>query len=81
MLPLGVHVPPGLHATHVLLPSHTPLVPVDVVHAAPAAAGVFCSVHVATPLVHDVVPLWHGLLPAPVGEHAAPAWHALHTPP
>jgi hypothetical protein len=55
-LPLGVHVPPWLHATHVLLPSQTPLAPLAVLHAAPAAAGVLCSVHVATPLVHDVIP-------------------------
>jgi hypothetical protein len=55
-LPLGVHVPPWLQAMQVLLPSHTPLAPLAVVHAAPAAAGVDCSVHVATPLVHEVMP-------------------------
>jgi hypothetical protein len=55
-LPFGVHAPPWLQATQVLWPSHTPLAPPAVMHAAPAAAGVVCSVHVATPLVHDVVP-------------------------
>jgi hypothetical protein len=56
VLPPGTHVPPWLHAMHVLLPSQTPLAPVDVVHAAPAAAAVLCSTHVATPLVQDVIP-------------------------
>jgi hypothetical protein len=40
----------------VLAPSHTPLAPAAVTHAAPAAAGVVCSAHVETPLVHDVMP-------------------------
>jgi hypothetical protein len=81
VLPLGVHTPPWLHATHVLLPSQTPPAPVDVTHATPAAAGVDCSVQVATPFVHDVIPLWHELLPTPVGEQGAMSLHGLQTPP
>jgi hypothetical protein len=68
---LGVHATPAVHALHEPL-SHTLLAP----HVAPLARLVPVSVHVETPVEHDVVPVWHGL----AGAHDSPAVHALHEP-
>jgi hypothetical protein len=46
-------------------------------HVVPLPAGVFVSVHVATPPAHELtVPVWH----ASVGLQDAPTTHALQTP-
>jgi len=77
-LPGGVQIAFGVHALQAPLPSHTPLVTAVAWHEAPAAAGVFWSVHVIVPPAHEVTfPVWQGLL---AGEHALPTMHALHTP-
>ncbi len=67
----GVHTAPVVHALHEPL-SHTSLVP----HVVPLTASLPVSVHVETPVEHDVVPVWHGL----IGVHDTPAVQALHVP-
>jgi hypothetical protein len=67
----GVHAAPVVHALHDPL-SHTLLLP----HVAPLARSVPRSVHVETPVEHEVVPLWQGL----AGVHVKPAVHALQVP-
>jgi hypothetical protein len=67
----GVHETPAVHALHEPL-SHTMFVP----HVVPFDTLVPVSLHTGAPLVHTVVPVWHGL----AGVQTAPEVHALQVP-
>jgi hypothetical protein len=67
----------GVHATPAVQPLHTPLSHTSLVpQLAPLLRLLPVSLHTGAPVVHDVDPLWHGL----VGVHDAPVVHALHVP-
>jgi hypothetical protein len=67
----GVHAVPEVHPLHAPLSQTSP-----VPQLVPLLTLSPVSLHTATPVVHEVVPLWHGL----VGVHDAPTVHELHVP-
>jgi len=67
---LGVHAVPAVHAAQIPL-VQTSFVP----HAVPLAAF-SVDTQIGCPELHDVVPVWQGLL----GVHAVPAVHAAQIP-
>ena len=68
---VGVHERLAVHATH------TPALQTWFVpHEVPLGAALPVSVHVATPPLHDVDPVWQRL----AGTQDAPGEHALHEP-
>jgi hypothetical protein len=70
-LPPGWHVVPDTHAMQ-FPPLQTWLLPQDI------PSGKFAvNEHVELPVVHVVIPVWHGLL---FGLQLAPAVHAVHAP-
>jgi hypothetical protein len=68
---VGVHDAPVVHALHDPL-SQTSFVP----HEVPLETLVPVSVHTATPVVHEIVPVWQLL----AGVHAVPDGHDPHVP-
>jgi hypothetical protein len=70
-LPLGLHACPEEHG-----PQLPPLQTCPFPHGVPSLTWPV-AVHTGTPVVHDVVPVWHAL---PFGEHAADVTHATQPP-
>jgi hypothetical protein len=68
----GVQLPPPVQLTHAPELLHTMPVP----QLVPAVSGVPLSMQVGVPPVHEIMPVWHGL----VGTHDAPCWQATHAP-
>lgn len=69
--PVGVHVAPGVHGTHVPVDEHTLVGP----HIVPAGA-MPVAVHVAAPDAHVICPVLHGV----DSMHAAPFEQGMHAP-